>query len=94
MRKEHWKVDGGKIIRHKQEDVEPALNRAAELRSNGITSLGKENWHVGSIPKIVLENWVKEAGLRFDDREAVADLIKRKLLSGEFDKLRVHGGTF
>lgn len=94
MRKESWTVDGDKLIRHKQEDVEPVLNRAAELRSNGITSLGKENWHVGSIPKIVLENWVKEAGLRFDDREAVADLIKKKLLSGEFDKLRVHGGTF
>lgn len=94
MKKEQWFEDGRKVIRKKTEDVEPALDRAAALRSAGKTTLGGHNWHVGSIPTIVLENWIKEAGLRPDEKQEIAELIRKKLLSGEFGKFRVHEGTF
>ena len=94
MKKEQWFTDGSKVIRQKTTDPTAALDSAAELRSNGLTSFGKDNWHVGRIDRHVLEVWMKEAGLRMDDREAVADLIKRKLLDGDNAAFRVHQGTF
>jgi hypothetical protein len=43
---------------------------------------------------IVLTQWMKEAGKRRDDTEAMQDVIRKKLLDGEFNKFRVHEGNF
>lgn len=79
------------IVRH--QDVESILDSAQELRSNGITG-SADFRHVGRIPAVVLEMWINEAGVRPDDNEAVREIIRKKLMSGEFQKLRVHEGTF
>lgn len=92
--KRKWFMQDGKLVYHKQSDPNPVLESTAALRSAGKTTMGKENWHVGCIPMHVLEKWIKEAGLRLDDREAVADLIRRKLLDGDNAFLRVHEGTW
>jgi hypothetical protein len=94
--KEKWFTDDGKVIRQKTTDPNPALDSAKALRSNDKTTMfgGKESWHVARVDAHVLEQWVKEAGLRFDDREAVRDLIKRKLLDGDNAAFRVHEGTW
>jgi len=96
MRKEKIFADDGKIIRQKTTDPTPVIESAKALRSNDKTTAfgGRDSWHVGRIDAHVLEMWVKEAGLRFDDREAVADLIKRKLLDGDNAAFRVHEGTW
>ena len=47
----------------------------------------------GEIPLHIVETWAKEAGIKWDD-PAMKDVIKRKLLSGDFDKFRVWKGTF
>lgn len=93
MKKEEWFTDDGKIIRKKTTDPTAALDRAALLRSNNMTGFG-ENWHVGSIDMHVLEAWMKEDGITFDDRPAVQECIRKRLLSNEFNKFRVHEGTF
>jgi hypothetical protein len=41
----------------------------------------------------LINEWLKEAGVAWDD-PAMDDIIKRKMLSGEFDKLRVWEGTY
>lgn len=92
--KKEWFMQDGKLVYHKQSDPTPVLDFNASLRANDQTTFGHENWHVARIPAHLLEKWAKEAGLRFDDREAVRDLIKRKLLDGENAHLRVHEGTF
>lgn len=94
MKKEKWFADGSKIIRQKTTDPTPALNSAAELRSNDMTTFGKDNWHVARIDAHVLEGWMKEAGISLHDRDAVKELIRKKLLSSENAGFRVHQGTF
>lgn len=89
---ERWFADGGKIIQHRVEDVEPAMDRVRMLKDAPIMPLS-DSWLVGSIPMILINEWAKEAGIKWDD-PALKDIIKRKLLSGEFSRFRVHEGTF
>ena len=74
-------------------DVNPVLENVAALKSSGIIG-SKDKKHVARIPSALLEVWVKEAGLRFDDHEAVRDLMLKKILSGDYPKLRPWEGTF
>jgi len=41
----------------------------------------------------LLSQWLKEAGVSWGSKEA-KDVIKRKMLSGDFDKLRNWQGTY
>lgn len=74
-------------------DVAPVMDSAAALRSAGKTELG-ESWHVGRVDARVLSMWIKEAGLEPSDTHAIEDMLKKKLLDGDFSKFRVHEGTF
>jgi hypothetical protein len=38
--------------------------------------------------------WCDEAGIKWSDTQAKKEIIRKKMLSGEFDKLRVWKGTF
>jgi hypothetical protein len=42
----------------------------------------------------VITQWCKDAGIRWDDIEARKEIVRKKILSGDFDKLRVWKGTF
>lgn len=88
-----WK-DDGKLIVQKKTDPNAALLEVKRARELGGQTPMSDSWHVGRIDTHILEMWVKEAGLRFDDREAVADLIKRKLLDGDNAAWRVKEGNF
>ena len=68
------------------------LDRAEELRQHGNAEFG-ESKLVGVIDAALINEWLKEAGIAWDD-PAMDDVIKRKMLSGEFDKLRVWQGTY
>tara|TARA_R110000803_G_scaffold43869_1_gene93208 strand:- start:37 stop:321 length:285 start_codon:yes stop_codon:yes gene_type:complete len=89
---EQWHSDGDKIIHVKQHDWSPMLDRAEALRQNGNATFGDSKL-VGVIDAALINEWLKEAGIGWDD-PAKADVIKRKMLSGEFDKLRVWEGTY
>lgn len=77
-------------------DMQPNLDSVSALKSSGKVNgaLGKDAWHVARIDKRMLDKLVKEAGLRWDDTEAVRDLIDRLLNDGTLSKLRVHEGRF
>ena len=79
-------------------DIAPTLNSAAELRSNGKTGFGGNGIgdyrHIGRLDSRIITMWLKEAGVSWDDHEASAQVIKRKLLDGDFSKFRVHEGTY
>ena len=89
---EQWFSDGGKVIQKKTFDPNPTLEDVKALKQ--ITPQSGDTWHVGRIPSWLMGEWIKEAGLTWDDTEAVQALVKRKLLSGEYDALRPHTGTF
>lgn len=85
--------DGGKLIVERTQDCESVLNSAADLRSAGLTGTSDMR-HVGRIPAVVLEMWLNEAGLTMDQTDEVNALIKKKLMDGEFSKLRVWEGSW
>lgn len=89
---EQWSVDGGKLIQKKTFDPNPTLDEVAQLKQT--TPKTGDTWHVGRIPAWLMGEWIKEAGLDWSDTEAVRDLVNRKLLSGDFDALRPHTGSF
>ena len=74
-------------------DNRPSLDRAEDLRKAKIGMTG-DNRLVGSIPLNIMAQWCKDAGVRWDDIEARKDVVKKNILSGEFDKFRVWQGTF
>lgn len=89
---EEWIREGDKLIHKKTHDFTPAIHRAKILRDAGKQSMG-ESKLVGTIPLALINEWLKEAGIKWDD-PARDDIIKRKILSGDFDKLRVWQGTY
>ena len=83
--------DGTATIK-RSHDLQPYLDKAAALRSAGATTMG-ESWHIGSIPTVLIYRWAKEAGVDASDNEAVKEIMMKKLMSGDFDKFRVHQGN-
>ena len=82
-----------KLIVQKIHDLNPELQRAEMLRKAGCGQTG-ESRLVGTIPLTLISEWCKEAGIQWDDIEARKEVVKRKILSGEFDKFRVWQGKY
>lgn len=74
-------------------DAQPTLDNAATLRSAEAGMAGDYRL-VGVVPGWLVAEWMKEAGLAHNDNEGRKDLIRKKMLSGEFSKLRVWGGNY
>ena len=70
------------------------LNDAKQAREVTQNSFGSDYKHVGNVDMALLGIWLKEAGVSWDDTEAVKDVLKRKLMSNEFSALRVWQGTY
>ena len=89
----HHDKKNDKIIVESTYDNNPALERVEQL-NNAKVGLTGENRLVGSIPIHIIKMWCTEAGIKWSDIEARKQVVKRKILSGDFDKLRVWKGTF
>lgn len=74
-------------------DAQPALDAAADLRSAGAGLTG-EHRLVGRVPGWLVSQWVKEAGVAHNDNDARQEIIRKKMLSGEFVKFRVWDGSY
>jgi hypothetical protein len=83
-----------KIIVKKSYDDQAELDRVAQIRKDsGINKFGSDYKFVGSVPTHLISEWLKEAGISWDD-PARADVIKKKMLSGEFDRLKAWKGKY
>ena len=89
----HHDTKHDKIIVESTYDNNPALERAEQLRKAKVGIVG-ENKLVGTIPVHIIKTWCTEAGIKWSDNEAKKEIIRKKMLSGDFDKLRVWKGTF
>ena len=84
-----------KIIHKKTHDYTPEMHMARVLReTHGEQQKGNDHKLVGTIPMSLIGEWIKEAGIEWTDHQAVQDVVKRKILSGEFDKFRVWKGKY
>lgn len=50
--------------------------------------------HVGRVPGALIAQWLKEAGVKWNDIAARDEVIKRKMLSGEFAAFRNWEGRY
>lgn len=89
----HYDHANDKVVVQKTHDMNPEMYRAQMLREAGVGQKG-EHRLVGTIPLTLIAEWCKEAGVKWDDQQARQDVVKRKILSGEFDKFRVWEGRF
>lgn len=74
-------------------DPNPTLESVGELRELFGKQAGEKR-HVGRVPGWLISHWLKEAGVRWDDIGARQDVIKRKMLSGDFAAFRTWEGTY
>jgi hypothetical protein len=74
-------------------DPTPTLERVRQMRSHGVQDLG-ESRHVGTVPGWLIAEWCKEAGVSYSDSNARNEIIRKKLMSGEFSALRNWQGAF
>lgn len=81
----------GSVIHQEVHDFTDVLNRAQQLRSAGLTHTAgnKDMQLLGSIPSFKLKEWAKEESIPLTNREEIGNMLRRKLLSGDFDKLCV-----
>lgn len=92
--KEKVKEEGDNFIIEKTHDFGPVLRQMEQIRQAGIVGMGGatdtkgETRFVGRIPLALIADWCKEAGVSWDDVEGRAAIVKRKILSGDFDKFR------
>lgn len=81
--------EDGKIIIQRSQDIETILefNKQRNIEGHNRKS---DMRLAGSIPFVVVEQWVKESGLKIGSRE-FSEYIKKKLQSGDFNKLIANG---
>jgi hypothetical protein len=84
-------IDGNLVVQRGQ-DCEGVLESAKHRRLNGLTGT-RDEAHVARIPKILLEKWSNDEGVRMDD-PAFDDVLARKLNDSEYAHLRVWEGRF
>ena len=82
-----------RMVINKKHDVSQALNDVQKAKDAGIGMSG-ENRLVGFLDGAVLAQWLKEAGVSWSDTEAAKEVVKRKMMSGEFSKFRVWEGSY
>ena len=86
--------DGGDTLTiERVYDSQPVLDSVKEIKDAGLGQTGDKRL-VGRIPLHIMAQWLKEAGISWSDHEAAKEVIKRKILSGDFSKLRVWEGTY
>lgn len=93
---EQWFEQDGKVIHKRTHDHNPTLDLAERLRSAGANGFS-DNRLVGVIDKGMLAQWANEAGLKGSDPsywEKLREVVKRKMLDGDFAKFRVWEGTY
>lgn len=90
---EKWSIEGDKMVQQRTFDVLPTLERAEALRAAGAHQFG-ESRMVATIPGWLVHEWLKEAGVAWHDTKARDDVIRKKMLSGEYGKLRVWNGSY
>lgn len=82
----------GKLIIHRQEDLEPVIE-SARMMKDAPSSPVSDSWHVARIPRFLVAIWLQEAGVSWDD-PASRDVIERNLMDPTYSKFRVKEGSF
>lgn len=75
-------------------DASGMLLDAEYARQTSPNAVGSDWKALGNIEPALVTNWLREAGVSWSDSHAVQEVIKRKLMDGEFARLRVWEGSW
>ena len=92
--KEKVTFEDDKMVIKSTFDGSQMLKDAQYAREVTGNDFGSDYKHVGNVDMALLNVWLKEAGVKWTDTQAVKDVLKRKLMSNEFAKLRVWEGKY
>ena len=84
-----YAVEDGKVIVNRQQDIQRILDWNKERNIDGHNKRSDMRL-AGRIPFVVVEMWLNESGLKLGSQE-FAEYVKKKLMSGEFNKLIANG---
>lgn len=93
---ENWFQQDGQIVQQQTHDFTPTMDLAQSLRSDGANGFGDSKL-VGVVDAGMMGMWATEAGIKGSDPaywEKMQDLVKKKMLDGDFAKLRVWEGSY
>ena len=88
-----FSADDQMIIK-KTYDANQMLLDAEYARQHSPNAFGSDYKLAAEIDMAFVDLWLKEAGVQWTDTQAVKDVIKKKLMSNEFQKLRVWEGKW
>ena len=86
-----WMDD--KLLIKSTHSADSALKAVQSARDAGLGVNGDMR-HVGRVPGALIAQWLKEAGVKWNDIAARNEVIKRKMLSGEFAAFRNWEGSY
>jgi len=92
--KEKYFFEDDKLVVKQTYDASYMLNDAKQAREVTENSFASDYKHVGNVDLALLNIWLKEAGVKWTDTQAVKDVLKRKLMSNEYSDLRVWEGNY
>lgn len=78
--------EGNRLTKIRTYDLAPTL-RNVRLARDGIGAKFGQAEKVATIPGWLIEMWCKEDRVPFHDSEARLDVIRRRMMSGEYSKL-------
>lgn len=93
MKSKFIDLDGSKFAVQHTFDMTPNIESAQQLRSNEIMG-DSERRLVGRIDARLVHKLISEAGIRWDDKPAVAEHIDKLMNDGTLSKLRVWEGQY
>lgn len=91
---ESYKFEDDTLIIKNTHDANEMLKDVEYARQHSNNSFGSDKKLIGHIDIALVGIWIKEAGISWSDTAAVKEVIKRKLMSNEFAKLRVWEGSY
>ena len=87
--KTKYHEEDDKLIISRSQDVQDILDFNKERNIDGHNKKSDMRL-VGSIPFVVIEMWMQESGLKLGSQE-FAEYVKKKLMSGDFNRLIANG---
>jgi hypothetical protein len=85
--------DNGKLVVQRTFDPTQTIKDVSAMRGAQLGHKG-ESRHIGRVPGWLLSQWFKEAGVKWDDTKACEEVVKRKMLSGDFSAFRNWQGAY
>ena len=83
-----------KLIVKKTYDDSAEIQRVQDFNKLDMNKFGSDYKFVGSVPMHLIAEWLKEAGVSWDDQFAKAEIIKRKMAELQYSKLNVWKGKY